>query len=207
MTNDGLVGNPAAIFKVNTNSGANKLVSGLETQSKYSGLMMAMHWLMAIGILTAFGVGLYMVGIEGITPAKLRLYNWHKWLGVTLLTLVAARMFIKLSSKQPAYPRHWGRNAVRMAKAGHWALYVLMFAVPTFGYLFSLAAGFPVVWFGVIELPVLIEKNAQMKDLYKLLHELSAKLLVLLVVGHVGMVIKHQWKDRENILRRMLPGR
>ncbi len=169
--------------------------------------MMAVHWLMALGILTAFGVGLYMVDIPGITPLKLRLYNWHKWLGVALFTLVAARMLIKLLSKQPAYPRHWGRHTIRMAKAGHWALYLLMFAVPTFGYLFSLAAGFPVVWFGVIELPVIIEKNAEMKDLYKLLHELSAKLLVLLVVGHVAMVIKHQIKDRENILNRMIPGR
>lgn len=187
--------------------GVSKLASGLDEQSKYSGWMMAVHWLMAIGILTAFGVGLYMVDIAGITPFKLRLYNWHKWLGVTLFVLLAARLLIKLSKKQPAYPRHWGHNAILMAKAGHWALYVLMFAVPTFGYLFSLAAGFPVVWFGVIELPVLIEKNAEMKEVYKLLHELSAKLLVLFVVGHVGMVIKHQWKDRENILRRMLPGR
>jgi cytochrome b561 len=166
-----------------------------------------MHWLMAVGILTAFCVGFYMVDIEGITPQKLRLYNWHKWLGVTLFVLVSVRIVIKLMHKPPAYPRHWGRNAIRMAKAGHWALYLLMFAVPTFGYLFSLAAGFPVVWFGVIELPVFIEKNAEMKDLYKLFHELSAELLVLLVIGHVGMVVKHQWKDRENILKRMTPGR
>lgn len=190
-----------------SNLGVGKLASGLDEQNKYSGLMMAMHWLMVIGILTALSVGVYMVDIPGITPSKLRLYNWHKWLGVTLFVLVTLRLAIKLSQRQPAYPRHWGHNAVRMAKAGHWALYLLMFAVPTFGYLFSLAAGFPVVWFGVIELPVLIEKDAQMKDLYKLLHELSANLLVLLIVGHVGMVIKHQWKDRENILKRMLPGR
>lgn len=183
------------------------MASGLDEQSKYSGLMMALHWLMAVGILTAVGVGLYMVDIQGITPTKLRLYNWHKWLGVSLFVLVAVRMVTKLVQAQPVYPRHWGRNAVRMAKAGHWALYLLMFAVPTFGYLFSLAAGFPVVWFGVIELPVLIEKDAHMKDLYKLLHELSANLLVLLVAGHVGMVIKHHWKDRENILSRMIPGR
>ena len=189
------------------NLGVGKLASGLDEHNKYSGLMMAVHWLMAIGILTALGVGTYMVDIQGITPTKLRLYNWHKWLGVTLFVLVVIRLSIKLSHKQPAYPRHWGHSAIRMAKAGHWALYLLMFAVPTFGYLFSLAAGFPVVWFGVIELPVLIEKDAQMKELYKLLHELSANLLVLLIVGHVGMVIKHQWKDRENILKRMLPGR
>ena len=169
--------------------------------------MMWIHWLMVVGLLGAFAVGGYMVDIPGITPTKLKLYNWHKWAGVTLWVLVAVRLVVKLLSKAPPYPQHWGHRQVRLVKLGHAALYLLMFAVPTFGYLFSLAAGFPVVWFGVIELPVLIEKNAEMKEVYKLLHELSAKLLVLFVVGHVGMVIKHQWKDRENILRRMLPGR
>ena len=182
------------------------MASGLDEQSKYSGWMMAVHWLMAIGILTAFGVGLYMVDIAGITPFKLRLYNWHKWAGVTLWVLVAVRLVVKLLSKAPPYPQHWGHRQVRLVKLGHAALYALMFAVPTFGYLFSLAAGFPVVWFGVIELPVLIEKDAGLKDLFKTLHNASGKALLLVVMGHVGMALKHQFVNRENILGRMVPG-
>lgn len=181
--------------------------SGLDEKMRYNGWMILMHWLMAIGITTAFGVGLYMVDIEGITPLKLKLYNWHKWLGVSLFTLLAVRLLIKLMSKAPPYPQHWGHTTVRMAKGGHWVLYLLMAAVPLLGYLFSLAAGYPVVWFGVIELPVLIGKNAELKELFRFWHELSANLLVIVVFGHVAMALKHQFKERENILSRMWPGR
>ncbi|HEX4856019.1 MAG TPA: cytochrome b [Limnobacter sp.] len=173
---------------------------------RYGLPMVALHWLMAIGILTAFGAGLYMVDIPGITPFKLKLYNWHKWLGVSLLALVVIRLLVRSASRTPRYPAHWGRRTIAAARLGHLALYLLMFAVPVFGYLFSLAAGFPVVWFGVIELPVVIEKDAVLKEVFKTLHELSAKGLVLLVAGHVIMALKHHLLDRDGILGRMIPG-
>ena len=81
-----------------------------------------------------------------------------------------------------------------------------MLAVPTFGYLYSLASGFPVVWFGVIDLPVLIDKDPELKALFKTLHELSGKGLVLLVAGHVLMALKHHILDKDGVLGRMIPG-
>lgn len=182
------------------------MTSALQRPKRYNSLMIAIHWSMALGILTAFAAGLYMVSIPGITPDKLRLYNWHKWLGVTLLCLVVVRLLVRSVSKTPRYPQHWGRNTVLMAQLGHWFIYLLMFAVPVFGYLFSLASGYPVVWFGVIELPALIGKNAELKDVFKTLHEVSAKFLIVLVFGHVLMALKHHFKDKDLILGRMLPG-
>lgn len=167
--------------------------------------MVAIHWLLAFGLLTAFGMGLYMVDIPGITPFKLKLFNWHKWLGVTLFALVLLRILVRAFSKTPKYPAHWGRKTVLLAKLGHLALYAAMLGVPIFGYLYSLAAGFPVVWFGIVELPVLIEKNAELKELFKTLHELSGKGLVLLVAGHVLMALKHHILDKDGILGRMIP--
>ena len=45
---------------------------------------MALHWLLALLILGALGVGLYMTGLP-FSPARLRLYNWHKWVGMVIL--------------------------------------------------------------------------------------------------------------------------
>lgn len=182
------------------------LKSALSENHRYGLPMVVVHWFMAVGILTAFGLGLYMVDIPGITPFKLKLFNWHKWLGVTLFALVLLRMVVRMLSKTPKYPAHWGHNTVLLAKLGHLALYVFMLGVPVFGYLYSLASGYPVVWFGVIELPVLIEKNAELKELFKTLHELSGKGLVFLVAGHVLMALKHHILDRDGILGRMIPG-
>ncbi len=180
--------------------------SALSENHRYGLPMVAVHWLMACGILIAFAAGLYMVDIPGITPLKLRLFNWHKWLGVTLFVLVLLRIVIRGVSKTPKYPAHWGHNTVLLAKLGHMALYLLMLAVPTFGYLYSLASGYPVVWFGVIDLPILIEKDPGLKVLFKTLHEFSAKGLVFLVVGHVLMALKHHCLNKDGILGRMIPG-
>lgn len=182
------------------------MTSALAQPKRYNGFLITIHWLMALGIVIAFAAGLYMVSISGITPDKLRLYNWHKWLGVSLFALVVFRFLIKLGSKTPRYPQHWGRNTILMAQLGHWVIYLLMFAVPAFGYLFSLASGYPVVWFGVIKLPVLIEKDAELKALFQTLHGVSAKLLIVFVIGHVLMALKHHFKDQDSVLGRMLPG-
>lgn len=168
--------------------------------------MVVIHWLMAAGILTAFGVGLYMVDIPGITPFKLKLFNWHKWLGVALFVLVLLRILVRFASRAPKYPAHWSSKTVLLAKLGHLALYLFMLGVPVFGYLYSLASGFPVVWFGVIELPVLIGRDPVLQNVFKTLHELSANGLVLLVAGHVLMALKHHILDKDGILGRMIPG-
>jgi ABC-type uncharacterized transport system involved in gliding motility auxiliary subunit len=49
------------------------------------------------------------------------------------------------------------------AHAGHAALYVLMFAVPVSGYLYSSAAGIQVVYLGVLPLPTLIGPDDALK--------------------------------------------
>ena len=45
------------------------------------------------------------------------------------------------------------------------ALYLLFFAVPLAGWAYSSAAGFPVVWFGVIPLPDLVSPDKPTAEL------------------------------------------
>jgi cytochrome b561 len=37
----------------------------------------ALHWIIALLIFAAFGLGLYMTDIPGFTPTKLKLYSYH----------------------------------------------------------------------------------------------------------------------------------
>ncbi|HRE15910.1 MAG TPA: cytochrome b, partial [Rhodocyclaceae bacterium] len=46
--------------------------------SKYTTLAIALHWIMAIGILGTFAMGLYMSDLP-LSPEKLKYYSWHKW--------------------------------------------------------------------------------------------------------------------------------
>ncbi|WP_296659001.1 cytochrome b [Paraburkholderia sp.] len=172
---------------------------------RYSGVAILLHWLIAALIVWGFALGWVMTDIPGITPTKLRYFSWHKWIGVTVLALVLVRILWRATHTAPALPTStpaWERLA---AHAGHGALYVLMLAIPVTGYLYSSAAGIPVVYFGVWPLPTLIGPDNELKEVLRTVHVLLDYALLAVVVLHVLAVVKHQHLDRQNILARMLP--
>lgn len=174
---------------------------------RYTNIAILLHWLIALLIISAFALGVTMVDIPGITPTKLKYFSWHKWIGVTVLGLACLRLLWRLTHAAPAYPsgmRGWEKS---IAHGVHGALYVLMFAVPVSGYFYSLAAGVPVVYLGVVPLPVLIEANQEWKPILKQVHYALNMALLATVVLHVGAALKHLFIDRDGVFKRMLPGR
>ncbi|HEX7637577.1 MAG TPA: cytochrome b [Burkholderiaceae bacterium] len=172
---------------------------------RYGGPAMALHWLMAAAILGNFCLGLYMTDL-GMSMTRLRLYNYHKWTGATILFLAALRLLWRLTHRPPAdlpSPR-WQHLA---AHATHWGLYALFFAVPLVGWAYSSAAGFPVVVFGVLPLPDFVSKDHALAEAIKPWHGDLAWVLMALVGLHVAAVFKHMVVDRDGLLRRMMPGR
>jgi cytochrome b561 len=169
-----------------------------------------LHWVLALAILGLFGVGLYMTDLP-FSPARLKLYNWHKWAGVTILMLSALRLLWRLTHRPPALPdpivdampawQRWAHHGT------HHALYALFFLVPLIGWAYSSAAGFPIVVFGVLPLPDFVPVDKALAEMIKPLHELSAFALVGLAGLHMAAALKHQWIDKDGLLQRMLPGR
>jgi cytochrome b561 len=172
---------------------------------RYSLPAILLHWLLAVLIIGNFLLGLVMTDIPGITPAKLKYYSWHKWAGVTVLVLATLRLLWRLGHRPPAYPDTMPAWQQRAAAGLHHLLYLLMFAVPISGYLYTLAAGFPVVWFGLFELPVIMDKNPELKPVLEATHYWLNMGLAALVIAHVGAAVKHLAIDRDGVFRRMLP--
>ena len=173
--------------------------------TRYSNTAIVLHWLIAILIVLAFVLGTIMTDIPGITPTKLRYFSWHKWLGITILGLVCVRLLWRLTHTAPAYPSSMPMWQQYAAHGLHIALYVLMFAIPISGYLYSLAAGVPVVYLGIIHLPILIAPDPVLKPILKEVHELLNNGLLILVALHVLAALKHHFINRDTILKRMLP--
>ncbi|HKX43289.1 MAG TPA: cytochrome b [Burkholderiaceae bacterium] len=164
-----------------------------------------LHWLVAALILANLALGLTMVGMPGISPTKLRYFNWHKWVGVTVFALALLRLAWRWRHPAPALPDAMPAWERRAAMLSHAALYLLMFVVPLSGYFYSLAAGFPVVYLGVLPLPVLIEPDPQLKQVLVALHHLLAWTLLALLLVHVAAALKHGLVDHDGVLQRMLP--
>ena len=177
----------------------------LPAGQRYTQTAIAAHWLLALLITLNFAFGLYMHDLP-ISPQRLKLFNWHKWAGITILTLSALRLLWRLRHRPPPdVPMSlWQRRA---AHAVHGALYVLFFAVPLAGWAYSSASGFPVVWFGVLPLPDWVPVDRAWADALKALHKTLAFALALLVLLHVGAALKHHWVDRDGLLQRMRPHR
>jgi cytochrome b561 len=71
--------------------------------------------------------------------------------------------------------------------------------------LLSQAEGRAVGWFGLLELPVLLEKNKELAERLEDMHEAGFNLMMVLLVLHVAGAIKHHVIDKDDTLRRMLP--
>jgi len=178
-----------------------------QQRQRYTTTAIGLHWLIAALIVGTFTLGLVMTDIPGFSPTKLRYYAWHKWDGVTVLLLAVLRLLWRLKNRPPALSQAmpaWQRGA---AHGLHYLLYVLIFAVPLSGYFYTLAAGFPVVVFGLFQLPVLIAKNPALADTLKTVHYWLTMTLAAAVAVHVLAALKHQLIDRDGSMRRMLPGR
>lgn len=180
-------------------------------RNRYSRTAIGLHWLLALLIAGAFGMGLYVAGLP-ISPWRLRLMNWHKWAGVTILALSLLRLAWRLRHAPPPLPEPvlramppWQRRLHQGTMA---ALYLLFFAVPLLGWAYSSAMGFPVVWMGMLPLPDFVAPDeAFAKSVLLPLHRGGAYLLAALVVVHVAGVLKHRWIDHADLLVRMWPGK
>lgn len=178
--------------------------------TRYTGTAIAFHWVLALALLGLFGMGLFMTDLP-ISPLRLKLYNWHKWAGVTVLTLSVLRLLWRITHRPPALPDQVAQTMPawqRWAHHGtHHALYALFFIVPLVGWAYSSAAGFPVVVFGMLPLPDFVSADKELAELIKPWHEISAFAMMGLVVLHVAAALKHQWWDKDHLIQRMMPGR
>lgn len=172
--------------------------------TRYGSIAIGLHWLIAVAIIGSFSLGFYMSDLP-LSPQKLKFYSWHKWAGVSIFLFVLVRLLWRLSHRPPELPDSIPAWQRKVAAATHGLLYLLMVVVPITGWLMSSAKGFQTVYFGVLPLPDLLAKNAELGDQLQQVHEWLNYSMAALVVAHIGAALKHHFIDRDEVLVRMLP--
>ena len=176
------------------------------SSTRYTNTAIALHWLIATLLISLFLLGLYMHELP-LSPWKLQIYSWHKWAGVTAFLLVLVRLAWRHWHRPPPLPAAMSRLLQLAAHGGHALLYLLMVAIPLTGWLMSSAKGFPVVYFGLLPLPDLVDKNKELGEVLAATHQILNYLLATIVIGHAAAAIKHHLIDKDDVLARMLPSR
>jgi len=162
-----------------------------------------LHWLSALLVLGLLAAGLWMTGLP-ISLTKIVVYAVHKWIGLIVLLLAAARIAWRLHLPPPALPdgtvTPWER---RLAPIAHWTLLILLLAQPIDGWLMSSAGGVEVIWFGLVTLPDLVPRDQELFRFLRAAHHYMAFLLIGVIAVHVAAVVRHDVVRRDGIFRRM----
>ncbi len=173
-------------------------------RSDWPALSKALHWLVAALILVMAWLGLTM-GEMPNGPDKIATYALHKSIGLGILALVALRLSWRLYAGTPAPVAGTPRWQARIAGVTHVALYALLLALPLSGWLLNSAAGFPLQWFGLFNLPALAGRDEALHALAGQAHELLFWALAGLVVLHAAAALHHHLFLGDATLARMLP--
>ena len=176
-------------------------------QIRYTGTAIALHWLIALLLLSQFAFGLMLNDIPRGTPERGFYVNLHKSSGILIGLLILLRLGWRLTHRPPPLPKttpHWQRRAARVS---HIALYVCMIALPLSGYLASNFSKHGIKFFNVVRWAPWGPDDKTWYAIFNGTHHLAALLLALLVAVHVLAVAKHMLIDHDGLLLRMWPRR
>lgn len=171
---------------------------------RYGGVSKTLHWLIALLAFAMLTMG-KLFEVEADEPDSL--FGWHTAIGLLVLALMVVRVGWRLTHTVPSLPRNtpgWQQVA---AKTTHYAFYALLIALPVSGWLMTSVEGDAVSffgWFGVPPLPV--PGGEASEDFLEETHEILGNVLLGLAGIHVLAGLKHHFIDRDDVLRRMLPG-
>jgi len=175
--------------------------------TRYSKVAIGLHWAIAALILTLIAFGFLMT--QEWMPQRFIVYQWHKSFGIMVLLLSLFRLVWRLTHKPPALPDGMKAWEALAAKLTHIGFYVLMIGVPLLGWAMVSASKLPIEneLFYVIPLPDMpgIPATEAVERRLKSLHEIGAKLILLLFALHVGGALKHHFVEKDGTLARMIP--
>lgn len=182
-------------------------------QPRYTAIAIALHWLIAAGIIGMIGLGWYMGDLED-RAQQYALTQLHKSFGIAILLLSVARLIWRLANPPPEEPSMPAWQALT-ARVTHIAFYVLIIAMPLTGWIMVSASPteIPTRLFQTIpwaHIPGLPNLSDEAKEAFavpiEFTHSKLAWVAILLLVIHVAAALKHQFLDKDNLLVRMIPG-
>ena len=172
--------------------------------TRYTRIAIALHWLLALGLIYQLGLGIWMGDIPK-TPPGLRAewFNWHKSIGIVLGILIVLRGLWRLTHRPPELPNTLPRWQASAAHISHALLYGCMLLMPLTGFLGSSFTNYPIKFFGT-PLPRWWEASAELKEIFSALHTACSVVFMLVIAVHVLAAIWHMMR-RDGITQRMLP--
>jgi cytochrome b561 len=172
-----------------------------ERLNRYNDVTQIVHWITALLIFTTLPVAWIMQSMTH--GARRDVYvDAHKSIGITILLLTMVRLLWRVRC---GAPRELLSPILSvLAKSSHWALYVLLLAMPLTGYIQSAATDHAAAFFWLVQIPPL-PHNQTVGDAALFIHNVLRWPLYALIALHLLAVLVHVAWLRDSTLERMLP--
>jgi len=180
----------------------------VDTKEKLSGVTIALHWIVAAGMIALLAMGMYMADFEVGA-----LFPLHKALGVIFFLVIMARVFWRVKTGWPATVREYPTWEHKLAVLTHWVLIIGTVLMPLSGFIFSGASGHGVDVFGLVLAPTnpdpadptkVIAFNGPVAHLGHEAHEILGNIMVAAIALHIVGAYKHHFLDKDRTMLRML---
>lgn len=178
----------------------------LEQRSRahYGAVTQAIHWATAILVVVAY--------IYGPGGSEQRVYSiarnfdrqLHETLGVCVFALAVMRVLWRMVDTRPDPPQapRWMDIA---AKASHWALYLLLFALPATAIAGAWLEGHPLTLLAGVEIPPLTRLSHDAGARVAMVHTWLGDTIIWLAGFHALAALYHHVILKDGVLASMLP--
>jgi cytochrome b561 len=185
-------------------SGSPATIPTESSNSRYTGVAQALHWIMAVLILFSAALGLLLDDWPRAT--KVFWINIHAQVGMMVLYLLFARIWWRKTRTPPELPPEVSEISRRLSHPTHMLIYVLMLAIPLVG-IVAFVWHARVLDFGVFSINFGIKSDKSIYERAEDIHLWLTYGLLALVTGHAVAALWHHFISRDTVLLRMLPAR
>jgi cytochrome b561 len=169
---------------------------------RYSTGSKIIHWTVALIMILMLSLSFFLDDVS--KPNQPMAYMIHKSFGLLVLTLMILRLIWISYRGKPNLPLtvpHWQRV---LARGVQYSLYFFVIIMPITGWIMSVAANHPPVFFGLFTLPLPIAPNEDLAGIMANAHEVIAWIIISLLVLHIVGALKHYFVNKDQVLQSML---
>ena len=180
-----------------------------DTKEKFSIRTISLHWIVALGVLTALGLGLYVEDMKD-SDFKFWLYGIHKSIGVLVFPFALYRIFWRTKNGFPIPVGVYSKIEHILAKIVHYVLIIATILLPISGMMMSGLGGYGIPLFGLeLVAPNFVDGkaialNGTLAGIGHEIHEYAGDALLVALGLHFLGALKHHIIDKDGTLRRML---
>ena len=178
-------------------------MSILNTNHSYGSVSKLFHWVIALLVFIMLALGYTFLFMDS-GQNKLAVITLHKSIGLVVLFFVSLRLIWRLLNVQPSRSELSALEKV-LVNSVQWLFYLALFVMPISGMIYSFSKGYPVSFFGLFNIPNIIEKNSVVANITQNVHFYISLIITCLIIVHTFAAFRHHFYKKDNYLKRILP--